>query len=200
MPTNVDGVYLGDPRFEPIWQALDARKAVVFIHPCASQIPPEMRMGLSDSTIEFMFESTRTVTSLAYGGVLRRYRDLRIITSHGGGTVPYIATRIATQSVTQNAGRIPQTTPEEVLDDLRRLYYDLTASMNPMALAAILELVPKSHLLCGFDCPARPQWLHDKDLRVFSSSPLLTDADREAIRRTNALKLFPRFANPGTGN
>jgi 6-methylsalicylate decarboxylase len=195
MPTNVEGAYPGEPRFQPVFEALNRRGAVVFIHPSRPQVSDALLMGLDGATLEFMFDSTRMITSLVYNGVVRRCPNLKIITTHGGGVLPYIATRIATHAATRNAGRIPQTTPADVMEDLRSLYYDLTAAMNPMALASIVELVPKSHLLIGFDYPIRPERLYEGDLRALNACPVLSDADRTAIRRTNALALFPRLAS-----
>ncbi len=89
--TNYDGLYLGDRQFEPLWQELQHRKAVVFIHP--TNVPYKVTQ-IPAAVLEFPFDTTRTVTSMIYSGVTVRHPDVKFICSHGGGTVPYLAGRI----------------------------------------------------------------------------------------------------------
>jgi predicted TIM-barrel fold metal-dependent hydrolase len=195
IPTNVNGVYPGDTRFHPLFEELDRRGAVVFVHPTPPKVFDDVSLGIDGATLEFMFDSTRMITSLVYSGVLHRHRDLKVISTHGGGVLPYIASRIATHAETRNARFIPPMTAADVMDDLRSLYFDLTAAMTPAALASILQLMPMSHLLMGFDFPIRPEKLYRADLDVLASYEAFGDADRRAIRRDNAAALFPRFVS-----
>ena len=79
--TNYDGVYLGDAHFEPFWNEMDRRKAVIFVHP----IDPAYHVtDISPGILEFVFDTTRTITSLVYAGVTIRYPNIKFIFSHGG--------------------------------------------------------------------------------------------------------------------
>src|SRR5260370_29818108 len=85
------GKYLGNPAFDPVFDELNRRKAVVFCHPfcaaCGSQT------ALSDGQnrgVEFVFDTTRTIVSLLSTGTVTRCPDIRFIWSHAGGTVPSI--------------------------------------------------------------------------------------------------------------
>ena len=84
--TNYGTTWPGDPAFDPVFDELNRRKAVVFIHPqsvacCRGLTPP-----VPNSTVEFMFDITRCIASLLYRGALTRFADIRFIFTHGGGT------------------------------------------------------------------------------------------------------------------
>ena len=91
--TSYAGKLLGDPAFTPVFDEINRRKAVVFVHPtmscCGNPMP-----GVSPPTIEFPMDSTRTVTSLLFSGGFARYADTRFIFSHGGGMLLPIVQRL----------------------------------------------------------------------------------------------------------
>ena len=94
--TNYKGKYLGDTAFEEVHQELNRRKAVVHVHP--GTVPLNPLAPVSDFLMEAPFDTTRTITSLICNGVLERYPDISFIFSHGGGTMPFLATRIGVGS------------------------------------------------------------------------------------------------------
>ena len=92
--TSVGSKYLGDPAFDPLFEELDRRRAVVYTHP---NIPPGSdvpELIWPAPLIEFVFDTTRAATNLVLSGTLERYPDVELILSHAGGAVPYIAGRI----------------------------------------------------------------------------------------------------------
>jgi predicted TIM-barrel fold metal-dependent hydrolase len=95
MLTNFGGTYLGDAKFNPIFDELNRRRAVVFIHPTSPPCWEHIALGYPRPMIEFPFDSTRAVTNLIISGTLERCPDLRIIVPHGGGTLPFLTRRIA---------------------------------------------------------------------------------------------------------
>jgi predicted TIM-barrel fold metal-dependent hydrolase len=85
---------LGDPAFEPVFQEINRRKDVVFVHPamtCCGNLIPNLNLP----ALEFPSDTTRTITSLIYAGVFVRYPDIRFIFSHGGGSILMLLSRIA---------------------------------------------------------------------------------------------------------
>ena len=86
--SNYRGVYLGDPRPEPVMAELDRRKAVAFVHPT---IPPHWNaftLDIPAPVLEYTFDSTRMAEKLVASGAKARYPDIAIIVAHGGATLP----------------------------------------------------------------------------------------------------------------
>ncbi len=95
LKTNAGGIYLGDARFDPIFDELNRRRAVVFIHPTSPVCWEQCAMGYPQPMLEFPFDTTRAVTNLILSGTLERCPDVRMIIPHNGGALPILARRIA---------------------------------------------------------------------------------------------------------
>ena len=95
--SNAQGKYLGDPAYEEIFQEINSRHSVVFVHPAFSSPKHDdlTQMDLTPSLIEVPFDTTRAVAHLLYSGVLERYPNIRFTLAHAGGTVPFLAWKIA---------------------------------------------------------------------------------------------------------
>jgi predicted TIM-barrel fold metal-dependent hydrolase len=191
--SNVDGVYLGDARFQPLFEELNRRKAVVFVHPGQPPSFENFSVGLPAPILEYPFESTRMLTSLLMSGALSRYPDIKLIVPHGGGTVPYLAARIARAAgAAFNTG--VKTPPADAMKLLRSVYYDLTAMSEVGNLALLKEFVPADRLLVGYDYPFRPEATIAPQAAVFDRFDGFSEAEKGLIREGNALRLFPRLA------
>jgi 6-methylsalicylate decarboxylase len=103
---NARGRYLGDPAFEPLWAELDSRGAVVFIHP--TEMPLPMLSGAPAPIVDFPFDTTRTAVDMAMAGVLTRYPNMKVILSHAGGALPYLAHRVAVTASVVNPPGLPR--------------------------------------------------------------------------------------------
>lgn len=77
-----ENCYLGDRRLRPVWAELNARKAVVLIHPATPQ-PPQSPMPttLLLNITEFPHETTRTAVDLIFSNTKRDYPDIKFILS-----------------------------------------------------------------------------------------------------------------------
>lgn len=194
LPTNVEGVYLGDRRFEPLFAELNRRRSVAFVHPVAPTYISTLSLTFSPALMEFMFDSARAVASMIFSGMRRDYPDFAYIATHAGGVTPFLAGRFRTaQPVIVNQ---PLTlTSDEVRQGLESFHFDLTASTASTALASLMELAPTCRLMMGFDHPIRPERLIAPAIAEVVASPYLCDADLTAIARDNALKLLPRLAS-----
>ena len=188
--TSYAGKPLGHSAFASVLDELNRRKAAVFVHPtmscCGMEIP-----GISPPAIDFSTDTTRTIASLAFSGTFARCPDIRFIFSHGGGTMPMIVQRVAGQTRNFKPEELARILPNGFTAELKRQYYDIASvALNPGGMAAVLKLVPVSQLFYGSDAPFGTTTAVAGALAAFELPP----ADIRAIRRDNALRLFPRFA------
>jgi predicted TIM-barrel fold metal-dependent hydrolase len=188
--SHYGGRYLGDPLFEPLWAAIEERGTPVHIHPVSP--PGQDLFGLPPSLFEFTFDTTRTIVQMMFNGTLTRHPDLKIIVSHAGGTLPYLAQRLTYGAEIQSSLRDRQ--PPDVIALLRRLYYDTAVSGNPYSLAALTELVDTDHILFGSDFPYLSQQVIDDNADgVFGNEAFAGEEAAEAVARGNARTLFRRL-------
>jgi predicted TIM-barrel fold metal-dependent hydrolase len=185
--TSYDNRWLGDPAFDAVFDELDRRGTIVFVHPTTADCCVNLVPVVKSSFIEFPFDTTRAIMNLLYGGTLTRCQRLRFVFSHGGGALPMLNSRMKAPSLQpQFAGRLPNGFEAE----LRRHYYDTASVSNGPAFAALSALMPTTQILFGTDYPYGPPVSGS----VSEMAGLrLSRARLQSIRRGNASALFARF-------
>ena len=186
--SSVEGRYLGDPLLDPMWAELDRRHAVVFVHPADGPYP--MLPDTPYPLLDFTFDTTRTAVNLVLNGVLRRYPNVRVILSHAGGYLPYVAPPV----VRAAPFAPPGTDAETVAADLRRFYFDTALSSAHTTLRALLEFAEPGHVLFGSDWPFAPAQWSGALTRQLDAYPDYTPGQLDGINRTSAETLFPRLS------
>ncbi len=186
LQSNYGDKWLGHDSFKPVFDELNRRKAVVYVHPLVAACCANISVGAFPAVIEVPHDTTRTVTSLLLSGGLARWRDIRWLFSHAGGTVPMMAGRI--NAFYANNPKRPEFAPDGVEAELRKLYYDTANATFGPNMAALLKFVPVSQVTYGTDYPyfALDQTEGLKQLG-------LSQADLKAIESGNAIKLVPRL-------
>jgi predicted TIM-barrel fold metal-dependent hydrolase len=185
LTTNYIDKYPGDPTFEPVFEELERRKAVVYFHPTAASFAFNVVPNIPPPTIEFPFDTTRAIVSLLFSGTLHRCPNIKWIFSHGGGALGMLAHRLV--GLAKNRPELNARVPNGVMHELGKLYFDVVGVTSPGALRAILDIAPISHLLFGTDYPF---WAPETTIKGLASLQLAS-ADLRAIERDNALRLMP---------
>jgi predicted TIM-barrel fold metal-dependent hydrolase len=176
----------GHPDFDPVFDELNRRKALVFIHPLAPACCGHLIDWVPPVLTEFTFDTTRCVFSLLFSGTLARCPDIRFIFCHAGGTVPMLAGRATTTGLHRvYADKLPRGIDYE----LKKLNYDVALAANRPAFAALFAFVPVAQVLLGSDYPFGTSADGIKGLAEYGLKP----DDLEAITRGNALRLLPRL-------
>ncbi len=148
--THVNGVYPGDVRFRPFWEACEALGALVFIHPAEGGGRPELRDYYMWNVIGNPLETTIAAGHLILSGVMESYPRLKILLAHGGGTLPWLHGRLdhgfrARPEIHQSISRLPT-------EYLKLFYFD-TITHDREVLRALVDFVGVEHVLLGSDYP-----------------------------------------------
>ena len=175
---SYDGIFLGDAKFDPVMDALNARDGVVFVHPGTHPLSKDVKLPWPFFMMEYLFDTTRAVVNLMFGGALERYPRIRFILPHAGGLVPYFSWRLAVSPMIDK--RLKQLSKEEVFALLRRFWYDNVATPD--------------QIVFGTDWPFANASVTAEAMKTYQALDAVTPAQRAAIDRGNALRLFPEFA------
>ena len=191
--SSVSELYLGDPRFDPVFAELNRRSAVVFIHPTHCEAPEHAHLHAPPFVVEYVMDTTRAIVNLIYSGTLKRCPNIRFIVAHGGGAVPFLAQRIAMMEGHRGAKGVT-----DVIPTLRSLYYEIASTTSPFALRSLQELADPAHILWGSDLPFVYGERLREEVEHWEHYDGFNAAARLAVEEFNAVKLFPRFARTGS--
>jgi len=198
--TNVNGIYLGDPKYDDLLAELDRREVVVHVHPHDPPFGTIPNLRFPNAIIEAPFDTTRAITNMIYTGAMDRYKKIKFILSHAGGAIPFLAWRIALLEYQQTKKSLKfqaiydflmtKRGPSAGLNALGRLYYDTAVAANPMALRSVQELVDTSHILFGTDYVWGQSWLTPIFIKALREYDGFNEQDLAAIESGNAIRLF----------
>jgi aminocarboxymuconate-semialdehyde decarboxylase len=179
--SNVDGLQLDDPKFDPIWARINELRLPVFEHPMfpnnsagfeGFELP--LRLGL-------IFDTTLAATRLIYSGIFERYPDFPYIMAHTGGALLMALARLDNgYRLFPDCRRYINKLPSEYA---KRLYYDTTA-FDEKALSFALNTVGSEQLLFGTDDP-----FINADTSHVTKLPI-DAADKKQILGGNAVRIF----------
>ena len=182
--------YLGDAAFDPVMEKLNARGAVVFVHPAMHPSTRHIDLPWPLFMMEYVFDTTRAAVNLVLSGALERYPDIRFILAHAGGVAPYIAWRVSVSPMID--ARMPQLSREKISAGFRRFWYDTALAPAAATMGCLEQIADPARIVFGSDWPfanAAVQKAADAD-----RERALSARQRGAIDWQNALALFPRLA------
>jgi aminocarboxymuconate-semialdehyde decarboxylase len=148
---SVRGVFLGDDRFEPFWEAAETTSAVVFVHPTTRGFDsPAFQDYYLWNTVANPLETATAAAHMVVAGVMERHPELRVLLAHGGGALLAVRGRMrhAHGFQPQAASRLR----ESPGDSIRRFYFD-TLTHDDALLRALIEYAGPDHVLLGSDYP-----------------------------------------------
>jgi aminocarboxymuconate-semialdehyde decarboxylase len=181
--SHVNGISIGDPRFEPFFAAAEQMGAAIFVH--ALRPAGQDRIvgtGFIEQAVCFPGDIGLAAASMITGGVAARHPKLRIAFSHGGGVMSILLPRLvhawkklpkARESVTES----PEVTA-------KRFYYDELV-FAPRAIDFVIETFGKTQICVGTDYPFAMG-----DFEPTKSIAHLDEATRTAITATNAKRFL----------
>lgn len=190
--SNYHGVYLGDPRLNPLMNTLNLLGAMVFVHPVTPPVQPHL--DLPTFLFEFPFETTRAAVNMSYKNVFVAYPLIRWLLAHAGGTLPFLAYRTSlleyVAPIMQNLGI---TALAKQNFDYSRLFYDTALSPAPSAMRSVREVTSVKHIMFATD------WPFSKEIFTIPGDPApqlaetFDVAELPQVHRSNALAQMPHL-------
>ena len=173
--SNIKGINLDDPMFEPLWAIAEELGAFMFVHPNNVAGADRLKSYYLGNLIGNPLDTTIAAASLFFGGVMDRYPKLKIMLAHGGGFTPYQAARWEHGWKVRNEPKKNiKTQPKGIA---KRFFYD-TILHSDRTLEAMIGLVGSDHVLLGSDYPYDMAMLgcvaHVRSLEI-------SDADKDSI-------------------
>ena len=187
--TSYDNKWLGDKTFEPIFDELNRRNAVVYTHPLEAACCKNPLTGVSAQTLEYPTDTTRIIMNLIVSNTATRCPNIKFVFSHAGGTLVSIAQRFLGNQVTADGLSKPPDANSR-LYHVRRFYYDTAGSANPIQIQSLKLLVPTSQIVFGTDFPFGNVSATATGMQTCG----LSAAELRGVLRDNALKFLPKFA------
>jgi len=188
--TNANGVYMGDAVLEPVFDELERRQAVVFVHPNPSPDAAAHSLGLPDNLIDFPTDTNRAVAQMHYTGRFARTPQVKYIFSHAGGSIPFLAARFA---IIDEMGFIPGAEQRGTAADMfRRMYWDTALAATDPVLRLLRDVAGMTQVLYGTDFPYQREDLAARSKHVVRRAAL-NDEECADMLGGNAARLFPRL-------
>ena len=178
-----DGVYYGDRRFDPLWEAVHRLGLTVFIHPHGQDDQPPLNEYALSNSVGQGLEEVKVMSSIIMNGVFDRYPGIRIVIAHGGGFLPHYYGRLDRNAIERpqtmrNISRMPSTY-------LKDFYYD-SCVYSPDILNALIRIVGIDRIVLGSDFPVG----EEDGLGDLKKTPGITAAAVEKIAITTPARLL----------
>jgi aminocarboxymuconate-semialdehyde decarboxylase len=182
---NIAGRSLTDPLFAPVWAEIDRRALPVLVHPTDPPGVDAMDMTKFDLSwsVGFMFDTTLAITRMIFEGFFDTHPNLKLIASHGGGTLPYLVGRFEKGDEVELPQR--RQMKRKPTDYLRHIYYD-SITYDVRSLKYLISIVGADHVMLGTDWP---HWVHDTK-GAFANTAQLPEEQMNAVRGGNAKRVF----------
>ena len=148
--SHVNGVSVGDARFEPFFAAAEKMGAAIFVH-ALRPIGGERVVGpVSEQIMCFPGDIGLAAASMISGGIAARHPQLRLAFSHGGGVFSILLARM--EQAWKLMPKMQETMPQAPGVYARRFFYD-TLLFDPFVLRHVIHTFGASQIVVGSDYP-----------------------------------------------
>lgn len=153
--TNMGGIYLGDPLFDPLMEEWNRRNVLVIIHPCrARQRPDHVITGKVAAIYEYPADTTRAILNMIANRTMTRFPNIRWIVPHCGAFLPYMGQRF--KGVSGILASMGMMETVDVDAEMSGLYFDIAGDPEPAQLQMLRMMADDSHIVYGSDFPHSP--------------------------------------------
>ena len=203
--TSVNGRPLDDPEYFPLFEAMSVKHDLpIWMHPFRPGTTSDYK-GEERSKYEIWqvlgwpFESSVAMSRMVFSGLLEKLPNLRIITHHCGGMLPYFAGRAETlwaqlgsRSADGSEADVLKKLSKPPIEYFKMFYGDTVLGGSSSALRCGLDFFGIDHVVFASDCPFDPEngpMLIREGIRSISDLGL-SEEDQEKLYLGNALRLM----------
>ena len=145
--THINGMDLSEPRFLPVFEAIEAAGLPIFLHPLLTMGGARLAPYYLGNFLGNPFETATAAAHLIFGGVLDRCPKLEVNLPHAGGALPILIGRMdhgsQRRKETRHMTRLPS-------DYLRRFTYDTISHSQPI-LRWLISFLGADRIVVGSD-------------------------------------------------
>ena len=203
MFTNVSGKALDSAGLEPLFAEAARRDHTIWMHPARGSEMPDYRTEEKSKyeiwwTFGWPYETSAAMARIVFSGMFDRIPNLKIITHHMGGMVPYFEGRVGygwdqlgsrTSDVDYTA--VLRQLKKRPIDYFRQFYGDTALFGGAAATRCGLEFFGVDNVVFASDVPFEPSpGLYIREtIRCIEGLGLSAD-DKDKIYRRNAERLL----------
>jgi predicted TIM-barrel fold metal-dependent hydrolase len=196
--TPVDEKPLDAPEFLPLYEKMAEYDLPIVIHPMRKVDHPDyLTEKVSKynmfSLFGWPYDTTSAMARLVFSGIMEKYPNLKIVTHHLGGMVPFYAERIRQFTQVMRIGEEKPFLKKDAIDYFKMFYADTAIYGNPTALKCGHEFFGPDHVLFGIDFPLGDTEHGDRNYRQTINAIEqmdITEEERKKIYEDNARKLM----------
>jgi aminocarboxymuconate-semialdehyde decarboxylase len=148
--SHVNGVSIGDPRFEPFFAAAEAARAAIFVHALRPAGQDRIVGAFPEQAVCFPGDVALAAASMITGGIAARHPSLRVAFGHGGGGLSMLLPRLV--HAWQNVPKARESLAESPAVYAKRFYYDGLV-FDATALRFLVDTFGSSQICLGSDYP-----------------------------------------------
>jgi aminocarboxymuconate-semialdehyde decarboxylase len=148
--SHVNGVSIGDARFEPFFAAAERLGAALFVHALRPAGQERIVGAFPEQAVCFPGDVALACASMITGGIASRHPKLRIAFSHGGGTMSILMPRLV--HAWNMFPKAKESLAESPATIARRFYYDELV-FEPRAIRFLVDTFGENQIVVGTDYP-----------------------------------------------
>lgn len=202
--TNVNGAPLDLPELKPLFAKMAEYDLPIWIHPArGADFPDYLTEDKSKYEIWWTFgwpyETSVVMARLVFGYYFDEFPNLKVITHHMGGMVPYFAGRVGpgwdqlgARTSDEDYSGILKKLKKPHLEYFKSFYADTAVFGSVAATECGLDFFGADQVLFASDCPFDPEkgpgYIRET-IKIIDDLPI-SDEDRQKIYEGNARKLL----------
>ena len=203
MYTNVAGKSLDAPEFRPLFDEMARRDLPIWVHPARAASFPDYQTEQKSLyeiwwTFGWPYETSVMMARLVFSGLFDRHPDIKIITHHMGGMVPYFEGRVGygwdqlgKRTSDEDYTTLLKSMKKRPVDYFRSFYADTALFGARPATECGLEFFGAAHVLFASDMPFDPvPGLYARETIRIINGLNISSEERDKIYRRNAERLM----------